>query len=153
MRMTTDALRLVETVFARSALFAGLERGARRRLASLASVRAYPAGSTIVREGDTSMALYVILSGRVAVHLGTGQAVREIGACGFFGELGVIDDRPRSATVIAVEPTQCALLAAWDIREQPRIALNLLPIMAQWIREAGGRTVGTDADADWIQAL
>ena len=37
-----------------------------------------------------------------------------IGADGFFGELGVIDDAPRSATIVALEPTECALLGAWD---------------------------------------
>ena len=97
--------------------------------------RAMPAGTTILRQGDTSMAVYVILSGRVAVQIGA-QVVREIGADGFFGELGVIDDAPRSATHRGTRADRCALLGAWDVRGNPRIALGLLPILAQRLREA-----------------
>ena len=52
--------------------------------------------------------------------------------------MGLIDDQPRSATVIADEPTECALLAKWDfqneLREDPEIALALLPVLNARIR-------------------
>jgi CRP-like cAMP-binding protein len=140
----------VEEVFARTPLFAGLSPAQRRRLASLATTRTYRPGATIIRQGDTSMAVYVIMSGRVAVQIGN-QRVREIGLGAFFGEMGVIDDAPRSATIIALEPTRCALLGAWEVRSNPRIALSLLPIVAQRLREAHDRDAR--GDAEWIAAV
>ena len=44
----------------------------------------------------------------------------DVGADGFFGELGLIDDVPRSATVVAIEQTECALLAKWDFQTELR---------------------------------
>jgi CRP-like cAMP-binding protein len=140
----------VEEVFARTPLFTGLSPTERRRLASLATTRTYRPGATIIRQGDTSMAVYVILSGRVAVQIGN-QRVREIGPREFFGEMGVIDDAPRSATIVALESTRCALLGAWEVRSNPRIALSLLPIVAQRLREAHDRDVR--GDAEWIAAV
>jgi CRP/FNR family transcriptional regulator, cyclic AMP receptor protein len=145
----TDVCDL-ERTFARTALLAGLSAPERRRLAARATTRSYPAGTTILRQGDTSMAVYVILSGRVAVHVGA-QVVREIGADGFFGELGVLDDAPRSATIVALEPTECGLLGAWDVRRNLRIALGLLPILAQRLREAHARE--PRSEAEWLAAL
>jgi CRP-like cAMP-binding protein len=142
--------RDMERSFARCALFVGLSPAERRRLASLATVRTFPTGTTIVREGDTSMAVYVVLSGRVSVAIG-GQLVRELGADDVFGELGVLDDAPRSASIVAQEPTQCALLGTWDVRRNPRIALGLLPIMARWIRGAHARPHADDAA--WMDAI
>jgi CRP/FNR family transcriptional regulator, cyclic AMP receptor protein len=62
-----------------------------------------------------------------------------MGPGSFFGEMGLIDDMPRSATVVAIEPTVCALLAKWDFRNElrhdPDIALALLPILCERIRD------------------
>jgi CRP/FNR family transcriptional regulator, cyclic AMP receptor protein len=143
-------VRDLERTFARTALLSGLTPSERRRLASRATTHSYPVGSTILRQGDTSMAVYVILTGRVAVQIGA-QVVREIGTDGFFGELGVLDDAPRSATIVALEPTECALLGAWDVRRNPRIALGLLPILAQRLREAQAREPRTEAE--WLAAM
>ena len=64
--MLTSTLCPVEAVFTQTALLARLSRAERRRLASHATVRSFAAGTTIVREGDTSMAVYVILYGKKA---------------------------------------------------------------------------------------
>src|SRR6185503_5024539 len=103
----------------------------------------YKASSVIVRQGDTSMSFYVILSGRVRIEqeLGDNQRLllRDLGPGGYFGEMRLIDDMPRSPTVVAVEPTECALLAKWDfgneLREDTGIATALLPILSQRIRD------------------
>lgn len=134
----------IEATLANVSLFSRLSGRQRARLARFATRRDYPAGATIVRQGDTSMSLYVVLSGAVRVRRepeGGGGAVEveRLGPGGAFGELGLIDDQPRAATVVAEQPTTCALLAKWDfqneLRDDPEIALSLLPVLTGRIRE------------------
>jgi len=134
----------IEETLGHVALLARLTPRQRARLARLATRRTFPKGSTIVRQGDTSMSLYVILAGSVRVDReseGGGGAVEveQLGAGGAFGEMGLIEDLPRAATVTATEPTTCALLAKWDfqneLRDDPEIALALLPVLTGRIRE------------------
>jgi CRP-like cAMP-binding protein len=141
-RTPTTVSAIAET-FAAVPLLARLSERQRGRLARRATTRSYRPDAVIVRQGDTAMAFYVVLSGRVRVEREGGAAgpvaVRELGPAGFFGEMGLLDDLPRSATIVATEPTACALLAKWDfqneLREDPDIALALLPVLTQRIRE------------------
>jgi CRP/FNR family transcriptional regulator, cyclic AMP receptor protein len=136
-------------------IFARLSDSQLFRLASRTTVRTFAPGTVIVREGDTSMSLYVILSGGVRVDRSRaeGGAVRvaELGVREAFGEMGLIDDAPRSATVTAEAETTCALLAKWDfqneIREDPEIAVALLPVLAQRIRAVNERLAREAPDA------
>ena len=129
--------------FAGVPLFAHLSARHLARLTRLTTRRSYRAGAVIVRQGDTSMSFYVILAGRVRVErvpaAGATAASEELGPGGFFGEMELIDDLPRAATVTAVAPTECALLATWDfqheLRGEPEIALALLPALNRRIRD------------------
>jgi CRP-like cAMP-binding protein len=147
----TNQTRRVAALFGTSDLFSRLSPRDRDRLARRATIRRYPAGSIIVREGDTSMTLYVVLAGRVGVEVQT-RRVRELASGAFFGEMGLVDDHPRSASVIALDDTECALLGAWDVRQHGGLALGLLPILVQRLREHSGQS-STVADADWLSAL
>ena len=134
----------IEETLARVPLLSRLGRRQRARLASFAVSHRFREGATIVREGDTSMSLYVVLTGRVRVERENGAVqMGELGPGGCFGEMGLIEDMPRSATVVALEPTQCALLAKWDfqneLREDPDIALALLPVLTARIRRLDAR--------------
>jgi CRP/FNR family transcriptional regulator, cyclic AMP receptor protein len=114
----------------------------RNRLAPYFCRRTYRAGEVIVRQGDTSLSFYVVLSGTVRIvrHRAgdDGVDIVEEGAGSFFGEMGVIDDLPRAATVVALEPTACALLAKWDFQRElsadPGIALALISVLNARIR-------------------
>lgn len=115
-------------------LFAGLPPNVRRRLATVGKRRTYEADEAIVREGETGTALYVLLSGHARVE----QDGRELAALrpgDFFGELALIEEHRRSATVIATEPTECVLYVAWEftslLSEHPEVAV---PIMTELIR-------------------
>ena len=132
----------IEATFAAVPLLERLGQRERARLARRATARSYPSGAVIVRQGDTAMSFYVVLSGSVRIErqsAGGPVEVGVVGPAGFFGELGLIDDVPRAATVVAIEPTQCALLAKWDfqteLREDPDIAIALLPVLTERIRE------------------
>ena len=138
--MDRDAIMMV---LAMVPLFKGLRPGDLRHLAGLASVRSYRPGGVIVKQDDTAVALYCVLSGRVRVQrerLGPDGPLTlvELGPGGFFGEMAVLDDFPRSATVVATEPTECALLSKWDfereLKSHPEIALALLRVLSQRVR-------------------
>lgn len=114
-------------------LLAGLEDRTRRRLAEIGKRRSYAPDEEIVREGTTGTALYILLSGRARVER-DGQQIGELGAGDFFGELALIEEHPRSATVTAAQPSDCLLFPAWEftalLEEHPEVAV---PIMRELI--------------------
>jgi CRP/FNR family transcriptional regulator, cyclic AMP receptor protein len=123
----------LETLLGSVSLFASLDRRAIAGLAQQASRRTYAAGEAIVREGDPGTALYVIVRGRVRVERGSGPmtaALTELGPGDFFGELALIEDHPRSASVVALEETECLLFVVWEFRallkEHPQMALPIM---------------------------
>jgi CRP/FNR family cyclic AMP-dependent transcriptional regulator len=113
-------------------LLAGLEPRTRRRLAEIGKRRTYPAGETIVKEGSTGTALYIVLSGRAHVERGesAGEALGDLKAGDFFGELALIEEHPRSASVVADEETECLLFPAWEfsalLDEHTEIAVPIM---------------------------
>jgi CRP/FNR family transcriptional regulator, cyclic AMP receptor protein len=142
----------VVDAFHQVALLARLSERQRERIAGRVTTRSYKEGATIVRKGDTSVSFYVVLAGRARIEHEAGGSrivVEELGPGGAFGEMGLIDDLPRAATVIAVEPTECALLARWDfqneLRDDPDIALALLPVLNARIRELDARLARAEA--------
>ena len=151
--MNHSSVEEVAEILGQVPLFKGLNRGLVRRLAERTAVRSYEPGDVIVKEGDTSMSFYVILSGSVRIlrelddH--TQLDVRHSVKGGFFGEMGLIDDLPRSATVEALDATRCALLAKWDfqegMRQDPDIALALIKSLNARIRELDSRLAGVGA--------
>jgi CRP/FNR family cyclic AMP-dependent transcriptional regulator len=146
----------VDAVLASIPMFQHLGDRRRARLAQHFCRRTYPPGAVIVRQGDTSMSFYVVLSGRVRVvrHSSNGDGagddgfdIVEEGPGSFFGEMGVIDDLPRAATVMALEPTECGLLAKWDFQRElsadPGIALSLIAVLNARIRTLEDRLSAT----------
>jgi CRP-like cAMP-binding protein len=134
----------VARVFRGIPLFKSLRQPELNRLASLASVRAYRDGATIVRQDDTAIALYCVLSGKVRVLRQSASSdgevqLAEMGPGGYFGEMSLLDDFPRSATVVALEATECALLSKWDLqrelRAHPEMGLELLRMLSRRVRE------------------
>lgn len=110
-------------------LLADLNDRVRRRLAEVGKRRTYAAGDPIVKEGSTGTALYIILSGRARVER-EGAALGELSSGDFFGELALIEEEPRSATVVAVDDTDCLLFPAWEftalLKEHPEIAVPIM---------------------------
>lgn len=110
-------------------LLAGLEGRIRRRLAETGKRRSYAPDEEIVREGSTGTALYIVLSGNARVVRG-GEQIGEVKAGDFFGELALIEEHPRSASVIAATETECLLFPAWEfsalLGEHPEIAVPIM---------------------------
>ncbi|MGQ0508124.1 MAG: Stp1/IreP family PP2C-type Ser/Thr phosphatase [Myxococcaceae bacterium] len=81
---------------------------------SIATTRTFPAGREIVTEGQPGEELFVVIRGRVAIEK-NGVEIAELRAGGHFGEMGLIDNAPRSATVRATEPTRVMVIARSDL--------------------------------------
>jgi CRP/FNR family transcriptional regulator, cyclic AMP receptor protein len=81
-----------------------------------------------------------LFAGRVRVIRGSDE-LAVLGSGDFFGELAVIDQRPRGASVEAVEPTRCLALASWDLLDllehDPKLSLNLIRGLVARIRDQG----------------
>ena len=110
-------------------LLAGLDPRTRRRLAETGKRRTYGPDEEIVREGSTGTALYIVLSGTARVVRG-GETLGQVRAGDFFGELALIEEHPRSASVIAATETECLLFPAWEftalLEEHPAIAVPIM---------------------------
>jgi diguanylate cyclase (GGDEF)-like protein len=114
-------------------------------LVSHAIEQIYPAGYVMTRQGEPPENLYVLFSGRVRVVEATadGQTemlLGEIGKAEVLGEVGILRDQPRSATVIAVDRTHCVVLRRRDflkvLTESPELANGLLRVVAARLYEA-----------------
>lgn len=81
---------------------------------SIATTRTFPAGREIVIEGQPGEELYVVIRGRVAIEK-NGVEIAELRAGGHFGEMGLIDNAPRSATVRSAEPTRVMVISRSDL--------------------------------------
>jgi CRP/FNR family transcriptional regulator, cyclic AMP receptor protein len=104
----------VSTAMLRSVpLFASFSEEPLRMLTTVVTRRSVTRGTIIMAAGDPTDSLYIILSGRLKVMMSDAEGKEVIltilSPGEFFGEMGLIDDAPRSASVIAIEP--CELLA------------------------------------------
>jgi CRP/FNR family cyclic AMP-dependent transcriptional regulator len=140
-RVTIVATNLMaaEDVLAKVQLFSQLTRRDLATLAKLAVNRNFKKGDEIVKAGDGAIAFYVISSGRVDVIRGDTK-LASFGSGGYFGEMALLDNSLRSATVRAADDTECLVLSKWDFnaevnRPGSRVALSLLPILAGRIRK------------------
>jgi type IV pilus assembly protein PilB len=105
----------MESFLARLPLFAGLTSADLSQLEQRMPRRDYLPQSVIVREGTAADAAFVVLSGQVAVRRkdpasGIEFHLSEIGPDQMFGEMGLLTSKPRTASVVAVEATTCAVL-------------------------------------------
>jgi CRP-like cAMP-binding protein len=128
----------------------------RRKVAALAEFVHYDDGATIVRAGDAGDALHVVLMGHVRVSA-AGLEDQPLSAGDPFGELSLIDEAPRSATVTADGPVSTARIGRADfqhlVHDDPGFAAGLLPGLALVVRELlraeGGPVEDHGSVGDW----
>lgn len=105
----------VTELFSKVPLFEGFSPEDRVALAKAAALRTYRRGETIVEQGRPGDAFYVIVKGRVAVTIvspdGREVVLNSLGEGEHFGEMALLDDAPRSASVIAQEKSELAILS------------------------------------------
>lgn len=138
----TEAASLV----ARVPLFRSLDVARLAELVSLLRVRRLPAGYRLLRRGERSDAMYFLVEGRLVVRGGRHRRILEPGA--FFGELSLVEERPRAVTVTAIEPSRLLELRAADFHRllagDPELRAALLAEARS--RLAVGPTERTEGD-------
>jgi len=125
-------------LLAAARLFDGVDEAGMTRIADVAVEVDFPADHVIARQGEIGTGFFVIKSGSVRV-VRDGRRIADLGPGEFFGELSVLDGRPRTAQVVASGPTSCLALSAWDfeavVLDHPRVALAILRGLAGRLRE------------------
>lgn len=120
-------------------LLAGLGDRELQRLAGQLHERKFPAGSTAVSEGATGTGFFVIAEGEAEVEIG-GQVRSKLGAGDYFGEMALIDEGIRSASIKAVTDLTCYGMTPWEFKpfvdEHSEVAWTLLQNMTRRLREA-----------------
>ena len=124
-------------------LFEDLDRKSLEAIANAAVEQTYAVGQDIVRQGDTGVGAFIIKQGRaeaVQDRSGHPHKLAELKTGDVFGEMALLDEFPRSATVRAIEPTTCLGIQRWHFRgileSHPQIALALLPVLTKRLRNA-----------------
>ena len=112
------------------------------RISILAHDHLYHEGDMIIREGDRDNRLFIIVSGEVEVIKDLGgknqRNLKNFGPYSYFGEMALIDELVRSASVIAKKDTRVLSLDHWNLRHEiekyPAMAMELLQMLSRRVR-------------------
>lgn len=125
--------------------FQDLDSRSLEAISNAAVEQSYQPGQLIMRQGDTGVGAFIIRSGKVDIiqeRDGKEQKLATLGPGDVVGEMALLDEFPRSASVRAVEPTTALGIQRWHFKgileSHPQLALALLPILTRRIRSAEG---------------
>ena len=115
-------------------IFQGLDRRELERIAASMKQRTFRTGDTVTSEGQGGVGFFVIEDGKAKVTVG-GEDRRTLGAGDYFGEVALLTDRPRTATITAETELRCYGMTSWDfkplVETHGSIAWKLLQAMAK----------------------
>ena len=118
-------------------LFAGLDNKELEQIASSMRQRRFKAGDTVTQEGAGGVGFFVVEAGEADVTIG-GEVRGSIGSGDYFGEIALINESPRTATITARTDLLCYGMTPWDFRplveSNSTIAWKLLTAMAEKMR-------------------
>jgi CRP-like cAMP-binding protein len=115
-------------------IFQGLDRRELERIGASMKQRTFRAGDTVTTEGQGGVGFFVIEDGRAKVTIG-GEERRTLGSGDYFGEVALLTDSPRTATITAETELRCYGMTSWDfkplVETHGSIAWKLLQAMAK----------------------
>jgi CRP/FNR family cyclic AMP-dependent transcriptional regulator len=118
-------------------LFAGLDNKELQQIASSMRERKFRAGDTVTQEGAGGVGFFVVEQGQADVSIG-GESKGSVGPGDYFGEIALINESPRTATLTARTDMLCYGMTPWDFRplveSNSTIAWKLLTAMAEKMR-------------------
>ena len=139
-----ELARVSTTLLRNVPLFAGLDEHQLGVLARAIVRKSVGRNAKIIGAGDPTDSLYIVISGRLKVLMGDEQG-REVilsflGPGEFFGEMGLLDDRPRSASVVTLEPCELLSISKTDFKrslaENFELSLMVMRGLVKRLREA-----------------
>jgi CRP/FNR family cyclic AMP-dependent transcriptional regulator len=135
MAEATDSLNQVP-------LFAGLGRKELKKLGQQMAERTFPEGHKVTEEGNSGIGFFIIEHGSATVSI-DGEVVRTLGPGDWFGEIALIDEGKRTATIVAGTDLRCRGMTSWEFRpfvqSHPEVAWPLLQTLAARLRESEAR--------------
>ena len=139
---TVDVLRQVW-------LFSGLDQDQLEAVSNFTFQKNFSPGELIVEEGRTGNGLYAIISGNVEAvkALGTEQerTVNRLGSGEVFGEMALLGEWPRTASVRAADEVECLGIDRWvfltQLERHPQVGIKMLQVLAQKLRDSDARLV------------
>ncbi|HMS59794.1 MAG TPA: cyclic nucleotide-binding domain-containing protein [Tepidiformaceae bacterium] len=135
MTATMDALAAVP-------MFRDLPKKSLERIEKFARQRSFQAGDVIFKEGEEGVGFFLVDKGTVSVLRG-GTEIAKVSAGGFFGEMALLDNHRRSATVKADTAVDCIALMRSDflaeLRNNPDLAVEMLSVLSARVRELDER--------------
>jgi len=124
-------------------LFANLNKSEMQGLSSSMKERQFDEGDTIAAEGATGVGFFIIDEGEATVSV-RGAEVRTLRHGDYFGEVALIDDGARTATITAKTPLKCYGITSWEFRplieDNAKLAWTMLQTIARRLRDAEQRS-------------
>jgi CRP-like cAMP-binding protein len=115
-------------------IFSDLDRKELERVANSMKERVFNAGDTVTAEGQTGVGFFVIASGEAKVTVG-GEDRRRLGPGDYFGEVALLNESARTATIKAETELKCYGMTSWEFRPlvetHGTIAWKLLQVMSK----------------------
>ena len=139
---TVDVLRQVW-------LFSGLDEQQLEAVSSFTFQKSFGPGELIVEEGRTGNGMYAIISGNVeavkALRTEQERILNRLGTGEVFGEMALLGEWPRTASVRAVDEVECLGIDRWvfltQLERHPQVGIRLLQVLAQKLRDSDARLV------------
>ncbi|HZR41778.1 MAG TPA: cyclic nucleotide-binding domain-containing protein [Ktedonobacteraceae bacterium] len=143
---------MYEDALARVDLFSGLRKKELQEVASCCRENTYRPGSVLISQGEKGLGLFILTKGTVRITRanspdGAEQVLGTVEAGNIFGEMALLDDQPRSATVTAVDEVTALVVPFWDfriilrrlLRSDPDVGLELMAVLSRRLRKAEQR--------------
>lgn len=136
------------TLLGMNPLFSGLDADSIKTIARLCQTRRVPAGQTLFVKGDPGDALYGVRRGQIRIETGTATGERltidVFGPGDLFGEIAVLDGRPRTADAVAAEDAELFVLPRAEflshLEHEPHLAIRLIELLCGRLRATNERT-------------
>jgi CRP-like cAMP-binding protein len=122
-------------------LFQGMSDKSLVRVAEIAKEVSHPAGKTVLEQDQSAVGFHLILSGDAEATQG-GKPIGTMGPGDYFGEMSLIDGKPRSASVVATTDLRTLAIPAWNfdrlLDEHPEMMRALLVTLSERVRQLRG---------------
>ena len=120
-------------------LFSGFDEAATEKVAALVKTRSFKKNAVVVTQGDDTTSVYIVIDGRLRVFRddadGNEVILNDMQRGSWFGELAVLADSTRSASVVTLEPSQLGIISKQDLDQllatNPMLTLSIAKFLAR----------------------